>query len=81
VIDGWVTALSAEIFPQVLPLLRRTFATFQQPERRSLGERVRSPGSRIAGDGTAEAGPFDSARGEATLPLVGQLLGLTEHTQ
>jgi len=81
VIDGWVTALSEEIFPQVLPLLRRTFATFQAPERRSLGERVRSPGSRIAGDGTAEAGPFDNERGEAVLPLAGKLLGLPEHAR
>lgn len=79
VIDGWVTALSDEVFPQVLPLLRRTFATFQDPERRSLGERVRSPASRGAssGEDTDEFAGFDPDRAEAVLPLVRRLLGLS----
>jgi hypothetical protein len=39
-IDDWITGLEADRFDQVLPLLRRTFATFTAPERRTIGERV-----------------------------------------
>ncbi|MFI6322504.1 DUF5682 family protein [Nonomuraea sp. NPDC050556] len=41
-VDGWLSGLSAEQFVEVLPLLRRTFATFAAPERRAIGERLRS---------------------------------------
>ena len=41
VLDAWVTAVSPETFTQLLPLLRRTFATFSTAERRQIGERVR----------------------------------------
>nr|BFE81130.1 hypothetical protein GCM10020093_037310 [Planobispora longispora] len=43
-IDGWLTGLVPEAFVDVLPLLRRTFGAFAAPERRSIGERVRSLG-------------------------------------
>lgn len=39
-IDHWLTSLDADRFDQVLPLLRRTFATFTAPERRTIGERI-----------------------------------------
>lgn len=39
-IDEWLTGLDADRFDQVLPLLRRTFATFTGPERRTIGDRV-----------------------------------------
>ncbi|GAA2106929.1 DUF5682 family protein [Actinomadura alba] len=44
-VDGWIAGLSPEWFTDVLPLLRRTFAEFEAPERRSIGERVRHLGS------------------------------------
>jgi hypothetical protein len=75
VLDEWVTALHPEAFPQLLPLLRRTFATFTAPERRSMGERVLRGPTRPAARAVA-AGDFDTARAEAVLPLVAQLLGL-----
>lgn len=41
-VDTWLTGLSGEQFVEVLPLLRRTFSGFAVPERRAIGERVRS---------------------------------------
>ncbi len=40
-VDAWLTGLAADDVPVVLPLLRRTFATFERGERRLLGEQVR----------------------------------------
>ncbi|KAB8142658.1 hypothetical protein F8S13_13975 [Chloroflexia bacterium SDU3-3] len=75
IIDGWVRGLTPELFQQVLPLLRRTFATFTKPERRQMGERAKD-GTASAAAGGGEALPLDTARAEAALPLVAQLLGL-----
>ncbi|MFG1684038.1 DUF5682 family protein [Nonomuraea sp. NPDC049269] len=41
-VDTWLTGLDGEQFIDVLPLLRRTFGSFAAPERRAIGERVRS---------------------------------------
>ncbi len=40
-VNGWVEGLRPESFEELLPLLRRTFATFAKGERRQLGERAR----------------------------------------
>jgi hypothetical protein len=73
VLDEWVVSLPSETFTQLLPLLRRTFATFPAPERRQMGERVAQGASvRVA----VASGDFDAARAEAVLSLVKQLLGL-----
>ncbi|MBI3878012.1 MAG: hypothetical protein HY300_18970, partial [Verrucomicrobia bacterium] len=74
VLDEWVASLSSEAFTPLLPLLRRTFSSFPAPERRQMGERVKSGGSRVMA--SAMTGEFDTARAEAVLPLVKQLLGL-----
>lgn len=39
-LDSWLTALPADAFTAVLPLLRRTFATHTPPERRTLAARL-----------------------------------------
>jgi hypothetical protein len=80
VLDEWVTAMPGEQFTALLPLLRRTFATFPAPERRQMGERVRGGKSRGAA-GVASAAGFDTARAEAVLPLVARLLGLRFETE
>jgi hypothetical protein len=74
VLDTWVTSLPADTFTALLPLLRRTFATFPAAERRKMGEKVRSGPARPAVATTAE--DFDAARAETVLPLVARLLGL-----
>lgn len=74
-LDEWVTELPGETFTELLPLLRRTFATFPAPERRQMGERVRRD---VGGITTAAsyAEYFDEKRAEAVLPLIARLLGI-----
>lgn len=70
-VDQWLAGVAADSFTDVLPLLRRTFGTFAEPERRSIGERVRG--------GTVAASPvpigLDRERAATVLPTLGTLLG------
>ena len=56
-----------DAFEAVLPLLRRTIATFSVPERRSIGERVRL-GRRERGGG--DDGELDGARADLVMPIL-----------
>ncbi len=73
-IDGWVCSLSPDTFQPLLPVLRRTFASFEAPERRQMGERVKAGTSALPA--LALTGDLDPARAAAALPVIGQLLGL-----
>jgi hypothetical protein len=75
VMDDWVTALPADHFTAALPLLRRTFSTFQPAERRQAGSRVAGGAARQSAALTTSDG-FDEAQANAALPLIAQLLGL-----
>ena len=75
VLDGWVAALSPDHFTAVLPLIRRTFSTFESAERRQMGTRVASGTSRSPSRVTTNAN-FDESRANQSLPLLAQLLGL-----
>jgi hypothetical protein len=70
-VDGWLTGLSGEQFTDVLPLLRRTFGGFAAPERRAIGERVRSAGSG-AREGRQDV---DERRAAAAVATVLAILG------
>ena len=78
IFDGWLASLPSDAFPQLLPLLRRTFSTFEAPLRRNLGEKAR----RGATTGTAPAlrpaaaTDFDDERAARVLPLLAAMLGL-----
>jgi hypothetical protein len=74
-IDGWVADMPIEAFDNVLPLLRRTVATFTPPERRSIGERARSGRAQrqAAGDGQ-----LDQARADLVMPILARILGAPE---
>ncbi|MEW6157598.1 MAG: DUF5682 family protein [Verrucomicrobiota bacterium] len=74
-LDEWVTELSTEHFTAALPLLRRTFSTFQPAERRQMGARV-TAGTKPRGTAPSPAADFDEARADRALPLLAQLLGL-----
>jgi len=80
-IDRWVSLLPEGRFVEVLPLLRRTVATFGTDERRSLGERARlglaadqDAGGTVAGSHPLDG--LDPARAELVAPTVHLLLGL-----
>ncbi|MFE9608562.1 DUF5682 family protein [Streptomyces sp. NPDC006012] len=82
-VDAWLTEVPAEAFIDVLPLLRRTFSSYEPGVRRTLGELVRrgpgTQGNATAGraPGTAGFAPDpDTERADAVVPLVRLLLGL-----
>lgn len=75
-VNNWVASLDETTFTQALPLLRRTFAAFTQPERRKLGEKAKSGGA--SGLRTVQQSGVDEDRGRKGLPVVLQLLGLSQ---
>jgi hypothetical protein len=70
-VDGWLAGIAPDAFTEALPLLRRTFGTFAEPERRSIGERVRGG---PAPDGPADGG-IDHDLAALALPTLSALLG------
>lgn len=75
-LNSWLNELTGDHFTRVLPLLRRTFATFSAPERRQLGERAQRPGGQIkASTGSTD---FNLDRAEQTIPLLRALMGLPQ---
>ncbi|MEU6851419.1 DUF5682 family protein [Actinacidiphila alni] len=86
-VDGWLAAVPASAFTDVLPLLRRTFAEFEPGVRRSVGELVRRGSSMARRPATASdpglpgfGTDLDAARADAVLHTVRLLLGTTTTT-
>ena len=70
-VDTWLAALGQSHFTEALPLLRRTFATFQHAERRQIGERVRRGATEAPGLSSAEG--FSVERAALVLPVLQQI--------
>ncbi|GAA2895225.1 hypothetical protein Acy02nite_39540 [Actinoplanes cyaneus] len=75
-VDEWLADVPEEAFEDVLPLLRRTFGTFEAGERRAIGERVAGP---RAGAARAAVAAIDEKRAVSVLPVLGALLGREIH--
>jgi hypothetical protein len=79
-LDTWVMDLSETDFVAILPLLRRTFSSFDAPERRKIGEKARThPESGINHPTpitTAPPNDIDTQRADRMLPILAALLGL-----
>lgn len=75
-LDRWLTGLDGDAFTAALPLLRRTAATFEAPERRRLAERAAHGVERVRGAAALTGAPFDDARGASALAAVAAALGL-----
>jgi hypothetical protein len=75
VLNNWIGELSDTIFLEILPLLRRTFATFPTGERRQLGERIKQP-VQIQSVPTATTTFADDANVVNSLSLIVKMLGL-----
>jgi hypothetical protein len=71
-VDGWLDGIPADVFVEMLPLLRRTFSEFAEPERRAIGTRVRGF---AAGPAATAVDDVDVARADLVLPSVSLLLG------
>lgn len=74
-VDEWLSSLTEEHFLRVVPLLRRTFATFNAHERRQMGERAQRPAHKSAS--VQIDADWDAARAEQPIPLLRLLLGLS----
>ena len=72
ILNDWVRALPEAAFIELLPLLRRTFSSFENAERRQLGERV-AHGS-VALGRPETAADLDPARAAQMLPILTLLL-------
>ncbi|MDO8329629.1 MAG: DUF5682 family protein [Fluviicoccus sp.] len=70
-VDDWLAGLGEEHFVQVLPLLRRTTATFSKPERIQLAARQQGQAS-----GAAAAKAVDEMRAARVLPVLAQIFGV-----
>ena len=78
IIDDWVCQLSPEAFQQILPMLRRTFSTFDAPIRRQMGERVQH--NQAVLPKTSVVSEYNTETAGAVLPLLGRILGLEATT-
>jgi len=76
VLDEWVSGLTGDHFTAALPLLRRTFSTFEFAERRQLAGRAAGSTKRGVAAVVATPAGFDEERANKALPLLAQLLGL-----
>ena len=73
VIDTWVSGLDDEVFDDLLPLVRRTFARFEPGERRQVGTMVSSGGAVAR---AADDPDLDLVRGAPAIAKMAELLGL-----
>ena len=78
-VDDWLMQLPEDQLIQLLPLLRRTTASFEQAERQQLAERASQAGGPRAQ--VAVSGEIDLDRAALTLPLLRTILlaGVAEH--
>jgi hypothetical protein len=76
ILNDWVRSVKSEVFPQLLPLLRRTFSTFAAPERSQIGALARRGAGASATRSSSASTTLDEARARKVLPLVAQILGL-----
>ncbi|MFH9297501.1 DUF5682 family protein [Streptomyces sp. NPDC017520] len=81
-VDAWLTGVPAEMFTDVLPLLRRTFSAYDPGVRRALGELVRRgpvPEGARRDDAARASGGFgpglDRVRADAVEPVLRLLIG------
>ncbi len=80
VFDRWISELSAPVFMEMLPIVRRAFADFTGPERRQMGEKIRHLGTGasdlvVAAAYANESADIDQERASRVLPILAHILG------
>jgi hypothetical protein len=76
VLDRWLAGLSGDIFVRILPLLRRTFSSFETPERCAIGAKANEEKRAKVVISTPD---INEKRAAKVLPLLAQLLGRKEN--
>ena len=75
-VDAWLSALDADSFQAILPLLRRTFGTFSRPERARIAGAVAQGSGMVAIP--VSASHLESSRALPAVAAVAKLLGLPQ---
>jgi hypothetical protein len=80
-LDDWLTTLDGEVFVAQLPLLRRAFADFEAPARRTMGEKVKhlhhaAASAATSGDASGSSGMVAEERARRVLPVLARILGV-----
>ena len=80
VMDLWLAGLPADVFTEMLPLVRRAFSDFSPAERRQMGDKMKRLSS--ASGTAAHLAPIPSAglhpvRSRLPLPVLAHILGVT----
>ena len=80
-LDAWMSDLPLDTFDALLPILRRAFSGFQQPERQKMGEKVKHlSSSSPAHAGNAVVGvtrsDINQQRADKVLPVLAQIMGV-----
>lgn len=73
VVNEWVKALDEEIFLQVIPLLRRTFAIYNSVEKRKIAERVKQGKNQVINPVMLSG--MDEERARKILPVLEKIMG------
>jgi len=74
-LDRWLSELGDESFTELLPLLRRAFSGFSGPERRTMGEKVRTLHAEPGPTGSRANNPeVDHERASKILPILAHIL-------
>lgn len=73
-VNSWMAGLDEEVFLQVIPLLRRTFAVYSNAEKSKIAARAAHGG--VKGAAAAAEVDIDEERAQKILPLMEMLLGL-----
>jgi hypothetical protein len=79
-LDSWIASLSHDMFVQLLPLMRRTFAHFAPAERRKMGEKAKGMAGLAQPITTNDDNGFDHERAKKALHVAARLLGLKQRT-
>ena len=74
-LDRWVSVMAGDTFERLVPILRRTFATFSESERRQVASRVAGARQKAS---LAAAEAIDRERAESVLPVLRLYLGLDD---
>lgn len=72
--DQWIGSISADVFNEQVPLLRRTFSTFPAAERRQIGERLRAKTGAMGGAATRSES-LNLERASRVLPILRTIFG------
>jgi hypothetical protein len=78
VVDRWLSSLTPQAFNETVPLLRRTFGSFESAERRQLGRLMAGQEREVL---TGFGPGLDDARVMAALRTVRHMLGLAVDNQ